>query len=298
MLGTSAQVVVPKIAMEAVVSSGGGATGVTPMLRSRPVRNPGHRRMQQHEVANPTKRSQTRSGDAHMAAGNRQQRLSGLSGSDSLVRGSGVEGKDRGSLPSTSGGGSMTDGRRWGVRDRSVGYWGGGGGIGYGAGTGGATGGRRGQAVTTALQRRMGGGFVRSRDKLCVGGGASALGGGGDETTTRGRANDDTGTPGMTDPWQPAPSTLPPLLRMPTSRAALHVGSPVMAMGLLRSAFNLTDAYWAGKLGPSHLSALCYNAFALWIICLACSVVATGVQARVSAHVGAGNDKVRVRVLS
>ena len=83
---------------------------------------------------------------------------------------------------------------------------------------------------------------------------------------------------------------LPPLLRMPTWRAALVVGSPVMAMGLLRSGFNLTDLYWAGKLGPTHLSALCYNAFALWMISLACSVVATGVQARVSKCVGARDD--------
>ena len=87
------------------------------------------------------------------------------------------------------------------------------------------------------------------------------------------------------------PGTLPPLLRMPTSRAAVLVGSPVMVMGLLRSAFNLSDAYWAGKLGAAQLSALCYNAFAVWIIHLVCSVVATGVQARVSSHVGAGDQQ-------
>ena len=61
-------------------------------------------------------------------------------------------------------------------------------------------------------------------------------------------------------------------------------------MGLLRSAFNLTDTYWAGTLGAAQLSALMHNAFALWIIQLACTVVATGLQARVSSLVGAGDD--------
>ena len=89
----------------------------------------------------------------------------------------------------------------------------------------------------------------------------------------------------------PAPArALPPLLRVPTASAAIRVGSPVVAVGLLRSAFHLTDAYWAGALGPAHLSAICVNAFAVWLIQLACSVVATGVQSRVSARVGAGDD--------
>ena len=75
-----------------------------------------------------------------------------------------------------------------------------------------------------------------------------------------------------------------------SASAAIRVGSPVVAVGLLRSAFHLTDAYWAGALGPAHLSAICVNAFAVWLIQLACSVVATGVQSRVSARVGAGDD--------
>ena len=85
-------------------------------------------------------------------------------------------------------------------------------------------------------------------------------------------------------------SPLPELLTLSTTRAALRIGSPVVAMGLLRSAFNLTDTYWAGTLGAAQLSALMHNAFALWIIQLACTVVATGLQARVSSLVGAGDD--------
>ena len=83
---------------------------------------------------------------------------------------------------------------------------------------------------------------------------------------------------------------LPELLTLSTTRAALRVGSPVVAMGLLRSAFNLTDTYWAGTLGSAQLSALMHNAFALWMIQLACTVVATGLQARVSSLAGAGDD--------
>ena len=92
------------------------------------------------------------------------------------------------------------------------------------------------------------------------------------------------------DGTSPPSSPLPELLTLSTTRAALRIGSPVVAMGLLRSAFNLTDTYWAGTLGAAQLSALMHNAFALWIIQLACTVVATGLQARVSSLVGAGDD--------
>ena len=71
------------------------------------------------------------------------------------------------------------------------------------------------------------------------------------------------------DGTSPPSSPLPELLTLSTTRAALRIGSPVVAMGLLRSAFNLTDTYWAGTLGAAQLSALMHNAFALWIIQLA-----------------------------
>jgi putative MATE family efflux protein len=93
-------------------------------------------------------------------------------------------------------------------------------------------------------------------------------------------------------------SSLPPLLRVPTATAAIAVGTPMMAMGLLRSAFNLTDAYWAGKLGATDLSALCYNAFALWMLLLVANVVGTGLQARVSAFVGAGDSHSVSRIVT
>ena len=96
---------------------------------------------------------------------------------------------------------------------------------------------------------------------------------------TRGASGDCDARPSSApeeDGTSPPSSPLPELLTLSTTRAALRIGSPVVAMGLLRSAFNLTDTYWAGTLGAAQLSALMHNAFALWIIQLACTVVATG----------------------
>ena len=58
----------------------------------------------------------------------------------------------------------------------------------------------------------------------------------------------------------------------------------------MRSVYTLTDTFWVGKLGSAPLAALCQNAFAFWIVQLCCQVCATGVHARVSAAVGAGDD--------
>ena len=80
----------------------------------------------------------------------------------------------------------------------------------------------------------------------------------------------------------PAPERAPP----PPPRAHRRRGgarcSPVVAVGLLRSTFHLTDAYWAGALGPAPLRAL-RQRVRRWLIQLACSVVATGVVARLRA---------------
>lgn len=51
--------------------------------------------------------------------------------------------------------------------------------------------------------------------------------------------------------------------------------------------FPLTDTFWVGKLGIVELNALCSNAFAGWMLYLLCSVVAYGVQNKVSVKVGA-----------
>jgi putative MATE family efflux protein len=80
---------------------------------------------------------------------------------------------------------------------------------------------------------------------------------------------------------------LPPLLRMSTPRAVWYVGWPTTLTGLMRSFFPLTDTFWVGKLGITELNALCSNSFAGWMLYLLCSIVAYGVQNRVSVKVGA-----------
>ena len=79
----------------------------------------------------------------------------------------------------------------------------------------------------------------------------------------------------------------PSLLRMSTPKAVWYVGWPTTVIGLMRSAFPLTDTFWVGKLGVVELNALCSNAFAGWMLYLLCSVVAFGVQNKVSVKVGA-----------
>jgi len=81
---------------------------------------------------------------------------------------------------------------------------------------------------------------------------------------------------------------LPALLRMRTSEAVWYVGWPTTVIGLLRSVFPITDTFWVGKLGTVELTALCSNAFAGWMLYLVSSVVANGVQNKVSQSVGAG----------
>jgi len=87
---------------------------------------------------------------------------------------------------------------------------------------------------------------------------------------------------------EPEASKAPPsLLRMSTPAAVWYVGWPTTVIGLMRSFFPLTDTFWVGKLGIVELNALCSNAFAGWMLYLLCSVVAYGVQNRVSMKVGA-----------
>ena len=78
---------------------------------------------------------------------------------------------------------------------------------------------------------------------------------------------------------------------MRTSEAVWYVGWPTTVIGLLRSVFPITDTFWVGKLGTVELTALCSNAFAGWMLYLVSSVVANGVQNKVSQSVGAGETE-------
>ena len=53
-----------------------------------------------------------------------------------------------------------------------------------------------------------------------------------------------------------ANSELPALLRQPPGKAVMSIAVPTMAIGLLRTLYSLTDAFFVGKLGAIELEAM------------------------------------------
>lgn len=88
-----------------------------------------------------------------------------------------------------------------------------------------------------------------------------------------------------TDPDAP----LAPLLRLPTGRAVWLVAWPMIAIGLLKTAYYLTDTWFVSRLGDAALSAMGGSAFAWWMILLAGEIAGTGTHALVARHEGAGD---------
>ena len=80
---------------------------------------------------------------------------------------------------------------------------------------------------------------------------------------------------------------LPPLLQIKPSRAVWLVASPMVATGLLKSFYFLTDSFWVGKLGPDALAALGGSAFAWWITSQLTDLSGTGIHSLVAQHEGA-----------
>lgn len=78
------------------------------------------------------------------------------------------------------------------------------------------------------------------------------------------------------------------LVDLSPARAVWHVAWPMVALGVLRAGFHLTDSYFVGRLGPEALAALGGSAFGWWVIVLACDLPAIGAHARVARHEGAG----------
>lgn len=83
-------------------------------------------------------------------------------------------------------------------------------------------------------------------------------------------------------------SSTPDLLSLSPARAVWRVSWPMIALGLLRIGYFLTDSYWVGRLGPDALAALGGAAFAWWMIHLVCDLAGTGAQALVARHAGGG----------
>jgi putative MATE family efflux protein len=62
----------------------------------------------------------------------------------------------------------------------------------------------------------------------------------------------------------------------------------MIAIGMLKACYFLTDTYFVGKLGDDALVALGGTAFAWWMVLLVAELAGTGVHSRVARHVGAG----------
>lgn len=61
-----------------------------------------------------------------------------------------------------------------------------------------------------------------------------------------------------------------------------------MAIGVLRTLYGVTDAFWIGKLGPVELEAMGAASFATWVILILGELPAVGVHAVAAAHEGSG----------
>jgi len=61
----------------------------------------------------------------------------------------------------------------------------------------------------------------------------------------------------------------------------------MVVIGLCRSCYYLTDSYWIGKLGTTHLAALGGSAFAWWMMFITCNIAGYGVNTLVARHEGA-----------
>ncbi len=92
-----------------------------------------------------------------------------------------------------------------------------------------------------------------------------------------------------TDSTKPAEDgAAPALIDLPPARAVWQVAWPMIAIGLLKSAYFLTDSYFVGLLGEKELAALGGAAFAWWMIWICTDLAAVGTHALSARHEGAG----------
>ncbi len=88
----------------------------------------------------------------------------------------------------------------------------------------------------------------------------------------------------------PSATSRPDLLRMSTPRALMLVAGPMVATGLLKTTYFLTDSFYVGRLGSEALSALGGSAFGWWIVAQLTALAGTGVRSKVAQYSGAGDD--------
>jgi putative MATE family efflux protein len=86
----------------------------------------------------------------------------------------------------------------------------------------------------------------------------------------------------------------PALIELPAAKAVWKVAWPMIAIGLLKSAYFLTDSYFVGLLGSKELAALGGAAFAWWMIWICTDLASVGTHALSARHEGAGaRDEIR-----
>ena len=88
----------------------------------------------------------------------------------------------------------------------------------------------------------------------------------------------------------------PTLLQRPVTSALWTLAWPVIALGFLRSAFFLGDAWWVGHLGSAALEGLSGASFATWILHSWGDLGMVGILSLVARAAGAQNQE-RIRTL-
>lgn len=78
------------------------------------------------------------------------------------------------------------------------------------------------------------------------------------------------------------------ILSGPITPCLIRLALPVLASMLLHTLFNVVDAFWVGRLGPSALAGVTTSMFATWMLLGAAEMIATGIVAVASRHRGAG----------
>ena len=78
---------------------------------------------------------------------------------------------------------------------------------------------------------------------------------------------------------------------MSPARAIWQVSWPMVAIGILKTGYFLTDAAFVGQLGDEALSAVGGAAFAWWMLLLLGEITGTGVHSLIARNIGAGRSE-------
>lgn len=82
----------------------------------------------------------------------------------------------------------------------------------------------------------------------------------------------------------------PTLLRLSPTKAVQRIALPAIGIGILRTFYGLTDAFWLGQCGPTEIEAIGAASFAVWLTLMLSDLGALGVHAEGAALVGRGNE--------